>query len=63
FAEHLGLRTRDELLTRIAGAGLTVIGTHETTPRHPRAADGADPLHAARSRERTILWRLAARTS
>jgi methylase of polypeptide subunit release factors len=63
LAEQLGLRTRDELLHRIADAGLTVIGTHETTPRHPRAADGADPLHAARSRERTILWRLAARTS
>lgn len=63
LAEHLGLRTRDELLERIADAGLTVIGKHETTPRHPRAADGADPLHVARSRERTILWRLAARTS
>ncbi len=63
LAEQLGLRTRDDLLDRIADAGLTVIGTHETTPRHPRAADGADPLHAARSRERTILWRLAARTS
>lgn len=62
LAEHLGLRSRDELLKRIADAGLTVTGSHETRPRHPRAADGADPLHAARARERTILWRLAART-
>lgn len=60
LAEHLGLRTRDELLDRIADAGLTVLGRHETTPRHPRAADDADPLHVARSREKTMLWRLVA---
>ncbi|AWH93915.1 methylase [Dietzia lutea] len=62
LAEHLGLRTRDELLARIADAGLTVVGTHETTPRHSRATDSADPLHPARAEERTILWRLAARS-
>lgn len=61
LAEHLGLRTRDELLARIADARLTVVGTHETTPRHSRAADSTDPVHAARAKERTILWRLAAR--
>lgn len=61
LAEQLGLRSRDELLARIADAGLTVIGTRETTPRHPRAADSADPLHVARSKERTVLWRLGAR--
>lgn len=61
LAEHLGMRTRDELLARIADAGLTVIGSHETSPRHSRAADDADPLHAARSKERTILWRVGAR--
>lgn len=60
LAKHLGLRTRDELPARIAAAGLTVIDTHETEPRHPRAADDADPLHAARSQERTILWRVGA---
>lgn len=59
LAELLGLRIRDELLDRIANAGLVVTGKHETTPRHSRATDTADPLHAARSRERTILWRLA----
>ena len=60
LAEHLGLRTRQELLQRIEGAGLTVLGTHGAAPRHPRAADHDDPLHAARSRETTMLWRLAA---
>lgn len=59
LAERLGLRTRDDLLDRIASAGLTVTGRHETTPRHTRAADRDDPLHAARAKERTILWRLA----
>ncbi|WP_347238658.1 class I SAM-dependent methyltransferase [Dietzia sp. E1] len=63
LAEHLGLRTRDELLARIADARLTVVGTHETTPRHSRAADSTDPVHAARANEQTILWRLAARGS
>ena len=58
LAEHLGLRTRDELLARMADAGLTVVGSHETAARHPRSADSADPLHAARARERTVLWRL-----
>lgn len=61
LAEHLGLRTRDELLARIATAGLEVIGTDQTAPRHSRAADASDPLHTARARERTMLWRLAPR--
>ena len=63
LAELIGLRAPDELSDWIAGAGLVVVGTHETTPRHPRAADDADPLHAARSRERTVLWRLSAGAS
>lgn len=58
LAEHLGLRTRAELLDRISAAGLKVAGRRETTPRHRHATDRADPLHAQRSRERTILWRL-----
>ncbi|WP_166351606.1 methyltransferase [Phytoactinopolyspora limicola] len=61
LAEHLGLRTRDELLARIADAGLAVAGTHETAPRHSRITDSTDPLHAARARERTVLWRLTPR--
>jgi SAM-dependent methyltransferase len=60
LAEHLGLRTRDELLALIAAAGLRVLGREDIRPRHPKAADAADPLHQARSREVTSLWRLAA---
>ena len=59
LAERLGLRGREELPARIADAGLTVLGTHETAPRHARSADSADPLHSARAHERTVLWRLA----
>ncbi|MEU4362714.1 class I SAM-dependent methyltransferase [Promicromonospora sp. NPDC023987] len=58
LAEHLCLRTRDELLARIADAGLRVAGRHETNPQHPRANDAADALHEARRREVTSLWRL-----
>lgn len=58
LAEHLGLRTRDELRGRVVAAGLRVAGRHDTAPRHPRATDATDPLHAARRREVTSLWRL-----
>lgn len=61
LAEHLGLRTRDELLALIAGAGLEIVASHDTTPRHPRAADRTDAVHAARAKERTTLWRLRPR--
>lgn len=60
LAEHLSLRTRTDLLRRIAGAGLRVVGQLDTVPTHPRADDRTDPLHIARSRETTTLWRLAA---
>ncbi|MDP2241049.1 MAG: class I SAM-dependent methyltransferase [Burkholderiales bacterium] len=60
IAEHLGLRTRDELLAAIAAAGLKVVARTEVRPKHPRAADNTDPLHAARAAEMTSLWRLAA---
>lgn len=58
LAEHLGLRTRDELLGWIADAGLQVLGRLDTRPVHRRAGDAADPLHAARAAELTSLWRL-----
>lgn len=58
LAEHLGLRTRDELRAHIAAAGLRVAGRYDTVPRHPRATDTADPLHEARRQEITSLWRL-----
>jgi methylase of polypeptide subunit release factors len=59
LAEHLGLRTRDELLTAISTAGLKVVERMDVRPHHPRAADKSDPLHAARAAEVTSLWRLA----
>ena len=59
LAEHVGLRTRDELLALFAGAGLKVLDKMSIRPRHPKANDADDPLHAARSREMTSLWRLA----
>jgi methylase of polypeptide subunit release factors len=58
LAEHLGLRTHQQLLDAIAAAGLKVLGRVDTKPRHPRAADRSDPLHAARKLELTSLWRL-----
>ena len=60
LAEHLGLRSRDELLGWIAGAGLGVLGRLDTRPTHPKAEDRGDPLHAARAAEITSLWRLGA---
>jgi hypothetical protein len=60
IAEHLGLRTRDELMTMIATAGLTVAGRLDVRPTHRRVSDTRDPLHAARAAEVTSLWRLVA---
>ncbi len=60
FAEHLGLRTRSELLAAFDAAGLEVVDRSDLRPRHPRASDESDPLHAARAAEVTSLWRLAA---
>ncbi|WP_295990531.1 class I SAM-dependent methyltransferase [Rugamonas sp.] len=60
LAEHLGLRPRAELLEWIAAGGLKVLERQDIKPTHPRAADAADPLHAARAAEVTSLWRLAA---
>ena len=61
LAEHLGLRSREELLSAIDAAGFKVIDRMERRPTHPRAADATDPLHAARAKEVTSLWRLARR--
>lgn len=60
FAEHLGLRTRAELLTMFEQGGLRLIQRHDIRPKHPKAADITDPLHLARVGELTSLWRLAA---
>jgi methylase of polypeptide subunit release factors len=61
LAEHLGLRSRDELLAAIDSAGLKVIGRIDVRPDHPKVMDAADPLHNARAAEVTSLWRLAVR--
>ena len=58
FAEHLGLRSRDELLAAFDVAGLKVLGRLDTKPDHPKAQDDTDPLHRARAAELTSLWRL-----
>lgn len=61
LAEHLGLRSRAQLLAAIEAAGLQVIARHDTKPTHPKALDATDPLHLARTAELTSLWRLGAR--
>ncbi|WP_370263124.1 methyltransferase [Limnobacter sp.] len=58
LAEHLKLRTREDLLTWIAEAGLNVLGRTDTKPKHGKALDASDPLYDARSKELTSLWRL-----
>jgi len=60
LAEHLQLRSRDELLSWIASAGLVVIDKRDAQPSHPKVSDASDPLHQARKAEVTSLWRLAA---
>ena len=59
LAEHLGLRTRDELLALFEANGLRVVSRIDAKPVHPKATDPDDVLHQARSKEVTSLWRLA----
>jgi len=59
LAEHLGLRTRAELLAMFDAAGLQVVDRNDVRPKHPRVTDETDVLHAARAAEVTSLWRLA----
>lgn len=61
LAEHLGMRTRKQLLDWIEQAGLQVLGRIDTKPKHGKAFDEADPLYFARSAETTSLWRLSTR--
>jgi methylase of polypeptide subunit release factors len=60
LAEHLGLRTRAELLEWIEAAGLSVLGRNDVRPTHAKALDKEDPLYRARAAEVTSLWRLGA---
>jgi methylase of polypeptide subunit release factors len=56
LAEHLQLRTREELLGWFVEAGLAVKYRLDTQPKHGRSQDTTDPLFAARSAEVTSLW-------
>lgn len=58
LAEHLGLRSREMLLTAIANSGLQVLGRRDAKPLHPKATDARDSLAQARAAEVTSLWRL-----
>lgn len=60
LAEHLGLRTRAELLAAFEANGLRVVSRIDAKPQHPKASDASDALADARSREVTSLWRLTA---
>ncbi len=61
LAEHLGLRTRVDLLEWIEQAGLQVQKREDTKPQHKKVFDQTDALHAARSAEVTSLWRLCSK--
>jgi methylase of polypeptide subunit release factors len=58
LAEHLGLRTNEELQKWIADAGLSVVDKLDIAPKHAKSSDQSDPLYAARSKEMTSLYRL-----
>ena len=58
LAEHLGLRSRAELLGWIRAGGLKVLGRLDAKAEHAKAADAGDTLHQARAAETTTLWRL-----
>ncbi len=58
LAEHLGLRTRAQLLEWIETSGLKVLGRNDVRPTHPKALDIQDSLFRARAAEVTSLWRL-----
>ncbi|MEU4395344.1 class I SAM-dependent methyltransferase [Kribbella sp. NPDC023855] len=58
LAEHLGLRSRSDLLAQFAQANLRVAGRASAVPRHRKANNRSDPLHWARAKEVTSLWRL-----
>ena len=59
LAEHLGLRSKADLLAWIESSGLKVLGRQNVRPTHARALDKEDPLYRARAAEVTSLWRLA----
>jgi methylase of polypeptide subunit release factors len=58
LAEHLGLRTNEELQKWISGAGLSVVEKLDIAPKHAKSSDQSDPLYAARVKEVTSLYRI-----
>lgn len=58
LAEHLGLRSHEELLKWINDAGLNVVEKLDIAPKHAKSSDQSDPLYAARVKEMTSLYRL-----
>ena len=58
LAEHLGLRSNEELQKWIADAGLAVVEKLDIAPKHAKSSDQSDPLYAARVTEITSLYRL-----
>ena len=58
LAEHLGLRSNEELQKWIADADLTVVEKLDIAPKHAKSSDQSDPLYAARVKEITSLYRL-----
>ncbi len=61
LAELLGLRALGWLEAQLHERGLTIDARWSTPARHGKAFDSTDPLHHARSRERTTLFQLRAR--
>jgi SAM-dependent methyltransferase len=59
LAEHLQLRSRQDLQDWFALAGLQVLGRVDVHPKHGKVFDAQDPLHVARRQELTSLWRLS----
>ena len=60
LAEHLGLRTNEEVQKWIADAGLSVVEKLDIAPKHAKSTDQSDPLYMARAKEITSLYRLKA---
>ncbi len=59
LAERLGLRPEGQFEALVREAGLAVRWTQEVRPRHGKASDLDDPLHAARAAEVVRLWCVA----
>ncbi len=62
LAEHLGLRSPEELQLWIKDAGLSVVEKLDIAPKHAKSSDQSDPLYAARVKEITSLYRLKPQT-